>query len=115
MGTKYASGRRFEWSVRDKLRKAGFLVYRLAGSKPYDLIIVREGSVLIVECKIMPQMNKPLLNFLHMKANLNELPFLVVFSTNNGIEAYIVGSYWNKNIEEIKGFISQEIGVKTWV
>jgi len=51
MVTNYERGRRFEWRVRDLLRKKGFAVFRCAGSKPVDLIALRRGRIVLVECK----------------------------------------------------------------
>lgn len=52
----YLRGRRFEWRVRDQLRKMGWTVLRTAGSKgPVDLVAVKAGSpVAFVQCKTRP-------------------------------------------------------------
>ena len=48
----YAKGRRFEYSVKNKLEKAGFYVVRSAGSHgAFDLVAIRKGIVLGVQCK----------------------------------------------------------------
>ena len=44
-------GRRFEYRVRDFFRKNGFVVIRAAQSKPIDLVCLRRGEVIFVECK----------------------------------------------------------------
>lgn len=44
-------GRRFEYRVRDFFRKNGFVVIRAAQSKPVDLVCLRRGQVIFVECK----------------------------------------------------------------
>ena len=49
--SKYSSGRAFEYQVRDRLRKDGYMVFRFAGSKPLDLVAVRRGKILFCECK----------------------------------------------------------------
>lgn len=49
--SKYAKGRRIEYRVRDILSKAGWYVWRLAASKPFDLIAIKDGKILIIECK----------------------------------------------------------------
>jgi len=54
----YAKGRRFEWKVRDYLRKKGFTVIRAAASKPIDLVALRPGEVLLVECKYNSPLTK---------------------------------------------------------
>jgi hypothetical protein len=58
----YLKGRRFEYKVRDALRRLGFAVYRTARSSglgrrrranevPVDLIAVRRGRCILIECK----------------------------------------------------------------
>jgi len=47
----YVKGRRFEYRVRDFLRKNGFVVIRAAQSKPVDLVCLRRGQAILVECK----------------------------------------------------------------
>jgi len=51
MVSNYERGRRFEWRVRDLLRKRGFIVLRCAGSKPVDLVALKKGRIVLVECK----------------------------------------------------------------
>jgi Holliday junction resolvase len=48
---KYAKGRRLEWRFKKYLEERGWRAFRCAGSKPVDLIALREGKVCIVECK----------------------------------------------------------------
>jgi len=47
----YARGRKFEWRVRDHLEGMGFVVVRSAASKPVDLVAMRGGQILLIECK----------------------------------------------------------------
>ena len=49
--TKYEKGRAFEYTIRNKLRAKGYYVIRAAGSKPIDLVAIRNGEVILVECK----------------------------------------------------------------
>lgn len=52
--THYASGRRFEWAVRDDLYANGYEVIRAAGSKggsKVDLIAIKPGQLVFVQCK----------------------------------------------------------------
>lgn len=44
-------GRRFEYRVRDFFRKNGFVVIKAAQSKPVDLVYLRRGQAIFVECK----------------------------------------------------------------
>lgn len=50
----YATGRRFEWRVRDDLMANGYEVVRAAGSKgssKVDLFALKPGQLLLVQCK----------------------------------------------------------------
>ena len=49
--SNYEIGRRLEYRVRDIFRKQGFFVVRAAQSKPIDLVCVRNGKSVLVECK----------------------------------------------------------------
>lgn len=50
--TLYKIGRQFEYRVRDQLQGAGYFAMRSPGSRtPIDLIAVRPGVVLFIQCK----------------------------------------------------------------
>lgn len=50
--TAYRLGRSFEYSVRDRLRKLGYLVMRAPQSRgKADLVAIAPGVVLLVQCK----------------------------------------------------------------
>lgn len=51
MNRRYVKGRRFEYRVRDFLRSHGWVVIRSAGSKVIDLVAMKNGNVLLIECK----------------------------------------------------------------
>lgn len=49
----YKIGQRFEYRVRDYLRKLGYVVVRSPRSSgPFDLIAAGFGSLLLVQCKV---------------------------------------------------------------
>jgi len=48
----YRRGRRFEYRTRDYLRKLGWFVIRQSKSSFPDLIALRYGSILLIECKV---------------------------------------------------------------
>lgn len=48
----YARGRRFEWRVKRHLEGEGYFVLRSPRSEgPADLVAIRRGEVLLVQCK----------------------------------------------------------------
>jgi len=56
---KYAIGRRFEWRVRDHFKKNGYFVLRSPRSAgPVDLIAIRKGEVLFIQCKTHGYMSR---------------------------------------------------------
>ena len=51
--SQYRRGRDWEYEVKERLERAGWTVFRSAGSKPCDLITFRPHSTpLWVECKV---------------------------------------------------------------
>lgn len=52
----YARGIRFEYKTRDYLRKLGWFVVRQPRSSFPDLIALKAGSILLVECKLNGRM-----------------------------------------------------------
>ena len=61
---RYIKGRRFEYRVKEWLKKhiPDALILRCAGSKPFDLVVIRKGrdghaKVLLVECKAHDYVN----------------------------------------------------------
>jgi len=49
--TNYEKGRDFEYKVKRILEGLGYVVVRCAGSKPVDLVAMKPGVVVFVECK----------------------------------------------------------------
>ena len=52
MNRSYNKGYRFERRVRKYLEKKGYKVFRLAGSKPADLIAMDNNKIFLIECKV---------------------------------------------------------------
>ena len=49
--SNYEIGRRLEYRIRDLFRRNGYFVIRAAQSKPIDLVCLRNGRSILVECK----------------------------------------------------------------
>ena len=81
--SQYRKGRRFEYLVRDHLRKLGWTVFRLAGSKPLDLVAVRQGKVVFVECKFKKPTKKEI-EKVEMFAALLQLPVFLHYKDEDG-------------------------------
>src|SRR5207302_10058674 len=49
--SNYETGRRLEYRIRDIFRREGYVVIRAAQSKPIDLVCMRDGRSLLIDCK----------------------------------------------------------------
>ncbi len=49
--SNYEIGRRLEYRIRDLFKRNGYFVIRAAQSKPIDLVCLRNGRSVLVECK----------------------------------------------------------------
>jgi len=86
--SKYARGRRIEYKVRDVLSKAGWYVWRLAASKPFDLIAIKNGKILIIECKIKSSLTRLVKNKLLEIAKNGGATVILAKYQNNTIHFY---------------------------
>jgi len=64
--SKYEKGRTFEYRVKKELEKQGYFVIRAAASKPVDLVALKDGKAILVECKISKNPSKERLALLHV-------------------------------------------------
>ena len=76
--TNYEKGRRFEYRVRDLFKEHGFVVIRSAKSKPVDLVCLKNGKSILVECKIRKSSLKKngRKELLHMAKTSRAIPIL---------------------------------------
>lgn len=52
MNSNYKKGRAFEYRIKKKFEKQGYIVLRTSGSHGFaDLIAVRKGEVIFIQCK----------------------------------------------------------------
>lgn len=56
---RYEKGRRFEQRIRKRLKSIGFFVVRAAGSKPIDLVAIKDGKTVLIECKKYKRLIRP--------------------------------------------------------
>lgn len=49
--SNYSKGRNLEYAAKRRLEESGFTVFRCASSKPVDLVAVKQGLVMLVQCK----------------------------------------------------------------
>lgn len=89
--TKYRRGRQFEYSVRDKLKELGYFVLRSPASRsPIDLVAIRPGRVLFIQCKIGGALPPDEWNALtELSRSVEALPVLAMRSQMRGV-AYML-------------------------
>lgn len=88
MPSSYVKGRSFEYTVRIKLAKKGYLSIRASSSKgtpkgqpPIDIIAVKDGKTIAVECKMRKK-----------EINLQVLKELFELGVKYGVNVIIVHS-----------------------
>ena len=88
MPSRKTKGRLLEYAVRRKLRALGYYVFRCAGSRPVDLIAMKEGKTLLIECKsgLNPHLTpKQRDRILEIARIVHEEPVLVVRKKYRGL------------------------------
>jgi Holliday junction resolvase len=84
--TMYRYGRAFEYRVRDALRKLGFFVLRSPQSRsPIDLVAIRRGAVLFVQCKRSGQLPPGEWNeLLDLSVSVGAVPLMAEIAKTRG-------------------------------
>ena len=80
MGTRYESGRNFEYRVRDYFRDRGYVVIRSAGSRTgADLVIFDQDTILLAQCTTSEESkgDADRVKLLAMTVNDSMIPVLV--------------------------------------
>jgi HJR/Mrr/RecB family endonuclease len=97
MPSSYVKGRKFEYTVRAKFAKHGYLSIRASSSKgtpkgqqPLDIVAVKDGKIIMVECKM--QREKITLQLLREMKELGEKYGVntVIVHSNSRITCIIV-------------------------
>lgn len=58
MVNQYKRGRAGEHYIKHKLEALGYFVFRMASSKPIDLIAIKDGKAIMIEVKKSEHWNK---------------------------------------------------------
>jgi len=99
MLTRYEKGRLLEYAVKRKLEEADYTVFRCAGSKPCDLMALKLGEILLVECKAgrNPYASQEALNRLKTLAQeVGATPVLAVRKTHRSIRFHRINEALKK-------------------
>jgi Holliday junction resolvase len=81
MPSTHQQGRQLEYAVRRRLKTHGYVVFRCAGSRPIDLIAMKGGTILLIECKtgLNPHLSSKQMNYiLDISKKVRAIPLLVV-------------------------------------
>ena len=94
-------GRTLEYTVREKLKANGYVVFRCAGSRPVDLVAFKDKRVLLVECKagLNPYLSPKQSNHILEISKNEATPILVVRRRHKGIRWFKMNEH---RVEEIK-------------
>jgi len=101
MVSNYSKGRNLEYSVRERLKGLGYTMFRCAGSRPVDLIAIKESKMLLVECKtsLNPFLSPNQLNhILEISKKVKATPILAVRKKHREIKWFKI----DKNVNEMK-------------
>ena len=86
-GKNYRKGRNFEYKVRDVYRSQGYFVLRSPRSMgPVDLVAIKKGEVLLIQCKISGYMP------------LQQKEELVQLAESIGAKPLLIGRDYNRKI-----------------
>jgi len=90
--SSYKTGRMVEYRVRDKFKEKGFHVLRAAGSKgPADLIAIKTGVLVFIQCKKSMAMGVPEWNsFYDLCVSVKAIPVLAGSPEGRGIECWLM-------------------------
>ena len=102
MPSNYIKGRNLEYQAKEHLRTLGYTAFRCAGSRPVDLIAIRNGAILLVECKagLKPYLSPKQSNhILEISKNVGAFPILVVRKRYRGICWFKISEQGMKEIK----------------
>ena len=102
MANNYTKGRNLEYSVKERLRGLDYVVFRCAGSRPVDLIAIKQGNILLIERKsgLNPYLpSKQLNRIMDISKNVNATPILVVRKRYRGIRWFKMAEH---GLEEMR-------------
>ena len=99
----YSRGRRFEWIVRSMFGSRGWVTVRAARSKPVDLIALKDGRILLIECKYNASMSRERRDYLmELARKAGARPLLATRRKHEkGVRLIDVSSGGEVSIEEV--------------
>jgi Holliday junction resolvase len=89
MPSTHQQGRQLEYAVRRVLKAKGYVVFRCAGSRPVDLIAMKNNQILLIECKtgLHPHLSPKQMNrILDISKKVRAVPLLVVRRKYRGMQ-----------------------------
>ena len=91
MVNNYIKGRNLEYQAKERLKSLSYVVFRCAGSRPVDLVAIKDGRILLVECKagLKPYLSPSQSNhILGISKTINAISILVVRKRYKGIRCF---------------------------
>jgi len=81
----YEKGKSFEKYVKKLLKRQGYLVIRAASSKPIDLVAIKDGKVILVECKFRNYLSPEDKEKLRKIAEITKIDILIATHENGRV------------------------------
>jgi len=106
--TSYEKGRKFEYEVKQLFERHGWFCIRSAGSKKIDLVCIKNGRVLLIECKRSWGEYTGETRKLAEKAEKIGFPIILIYRNLKGLSAIritgktVVSVDFGKILEETK-------------
>jgi hypothetical protein len=87
---------------------------RCAGSKPYDLVAIKNRYAVLVECKNFEGQLNSLIKKLYLESGNMNNPILLVQNTSQGIKGYYIVREHKQGDDNIISLINEIMNVELW-
>ena len=100
MNNRYRKGYQFEHRVKRYLERKGYKVFRVAGSKPVDLIAISRNNVFLVECKTHKEkIKKATEKIINISKDTCAIP--IIAYKKNGTKIFFLDIRRNQEVSDI--------------
>ena len=101
MNNRYRKGYRFEHRVKRYLEGKGYKVFRIAGSKPIDLIAISGKTVFLIECKSHHEkLHRASERIKKISLNTCAIP-IIAYKKEDGNKIFFINAMENQELKDI--------------